>query len=109
MDYLTPDSHVPKSIRALLYYAQRYGDTKAGAVPGAKEDNTLPGLDKVDGTLFVRVAGKTMDYMGWTKEATRRETGTAVLWDGTELGSWKAAGRRMRGIFSEYYSCMLEM
>lgn len=79
------DSHVPKTIRALLYYGQKYGERRAGEVPGAKEANTIPGLDKVDGTLFVRVAGKTMDYMGWTKEGDKEGD-----WDRSALG-WDGA------------------
>lgn len=88
--YLTIDSHVPKSIRALLYYSQQYAGRKAGEVPGAGETNTIPGLDKVDGSLFVRVAGKTMDYMGWTKEGDKEGDWdrSALGWD----GAWKLEG-----------------
>lgn len=93
------DSHVPKSIRSLLFYAQHAGDTAPGAMPGAKsqkEIDAMVGLTEderqwwadmgaVDGTVFVRGAGALMDVLGWTKEGTAQGE-----WDRSALG-WDGA------------------
>ncbi|KAF7292075.1 hypothetical protein MIND_01233700 [Mycena indigotica] len=64
---LHTEVHVVKAIRALVYGAQRFGQTKEG-VPGAVDANgkeTHPGLKAVDGTLFIRLASVMTDALGW--------------------------------------------
>lgn len=85
-----PDSHVPKSIRALYYAAQSYGETQAGKVVGALDANgkeVLRGTAKLDGTIFVRAAGILMDALGWVGHGQ-----PAGSWDRSALGwedAWK--------------------
>ncbi|KAJ8507666.1 hypothetical protein ONZ45_g9998 [Pleurotus djamor] len=81
-----PDSHTLKTLRTLVYASTVLGDTPKGGVPGAaKEDGqteTHPGLSQVDGSLFVRSAGATMNYMGWVAHGQpARED-----WDRSALG-----------------------
>ena len=86
------DSHVLKTIRTLVYGAQRYGDTPAGEVVGTfrdedRQEETHKGLAKVDGTIFVRAAGMVMNEMGWLGHG--QESGD---WDRSALGwddAWK--------------------
>ncbi|KAJ7027761.1 hypothetical protein C8F04DRAFT_1121261 [Mycena alexandri] len=62
------EPHVVKSIRALFYYAQKYGGTPAGGVIGALDGagkETHQGTASLDGTLFVRVAGTMTNAVGW--------------------------------------------
>jgi len=85
-----PDSHVPKTIRTLVYGAQKYGDTPAGGVPGAigkDGKETLPGLALVDGTFWVRAAGVVSDVLGWIDEEGKLSEGD---WDRSGLG-WEEA------------------
>ncbi|KAF5371285.1 hypothetical protein D9758_004168 [Tetrapyrgos nigripes] len=84
-----PDSHVLKTMRTLVFAAREYGDTQAGGVIGAKDvkgQETHPGIEKLDGSAFVRAAGMLMNYMGWTGygESARPD------WDRSALG-WDAA------------------
>ncbi|WVQ67892.1 uncharacterized protein L199_006097 [Kwoniella botswanensis] len=71
-----PDSHVPKAIRSLVYFAELYGSTRPGCfigsfLSGGQTHETIPGLAKVDGTVFVRGAGAIMNQMGWTREGQK--------------------------------------
>lgn len=84
------DSHVPKAIRSLVYYAQHLGWTPAGGLPGCADENgaeVIRGIGKVDGSVFVRIAGKYMDFTGWVKEGGRYQDfdrsalGWAEAWD----------------------------
>lgn len=59
-----PDEHLVKTIRALQHYARIYGERQAGTFKGTG----LKGAEKLDGTLFVRVAGNAMDALGWVRE-----------------------------------------
>lgn len=73
------DSHVPKAIRSLVHYDSLYGSLPAGGFIGAVDENgkeVLPGITKVDGTVFIRGAGLLMDALGWCRE-------------GQEEGSWE--------------------
>ncbi|WWC89561.1 uncharacterized protein L201_004485 [Kwoniella dendrophila CBS 6074] len=68
-----PDSHCPKAIRSLLYFSTSYGSTKPGCfigtyLSGGQTHETLHGLSKVDGSVFIRGAGAIMNQMGWTRE-----------------------------------------
>lgn len=89
---LTTDSHVPKSIRSLLHYSQLYGYRPAGEVPGSivNGKEVVEGISKVDGTLFVRLAGEFMRYAGWVKETGSDGDGNDNSWDRSALG-WDGA------------------
>jgi hypothetical protein len=79
------DEHMPKIARALMDFAVRWGNRAPGYFSAAgKEENertgaqavALEGIDKLDGTLFVRVAGLTFDRLGWVDEGEE-----ARVWD----------------------------
>lgn len=109
-----PDPHTMKAIRALYHGAQAYAYNAApGHVVGAYEyadpttspsqspilaakggdgetkrkEETLNGSGKLDGTVFVRVAGEVMDVLGWVTYGE-----DAGDWDRSGLGwddAWK--------------------
>ena len=85
-----PDAHTLKAIRLLYYGAQQYGCTPPGGAIGAFDEHgreILPGMAKVDGSLFVRAAGVVMDALGWVTYG--QEAGS---WDRSALGwddAWK--------------------
>ena len=54
-----PDDHIAKVQRALLHYAQVYGES----APGAFKGRALEGAEVLDGTLFARVAQLTEKRM----------------------------------------------
>ena len=89
------DSHVLKTIRTLLYAAQKYGETPPGGAIGAfstkDEKETHKGIAKVDGSIFVRAAGLVMDNIGWNghRQGQAKDPDT---WDRSALGwddAWK--------------------
>jgi hypothetical protein len=91
------DSHILKTIRALVYAAQKYGDTRPGGAIGAFSSKdgkeTHKGMSKVDGTIFVRAAGMVMDNVGWTGHKQGDKQGDPDSWDRSALGwddAWKA-------------------
>jgi hypothetical protein len=61
-----PDDHVPKLQRALAHYGTLYG-TKTAGHPEFTETELI-GADKLDGTLFIRVAGLTGKRLGRIRE-----------------------------------------
>lgn len=64
-----PDEHLCKVQRALNHYAALLGGTPAGhfaAVEG------LDGAERLDASLFVRVAGLTANRLGWMREGQAR-------------------------------------
>ena len=71
------DEHMPKIARALMDFAVRWG-TRAPeyfSAAGKEEEDrkadqapSLDGVERLDGTLFVRVAGLTFDRLGWVDE-----------------------------------------
>ncbi|EIN04883.1 hypothetical protein PUNSTDRAFT_75682 [Punctularia strigosozonata HHB-11173 SS5] len=65
-----PDDHIPKVQRTLAHYARLYGHRHSGHFSGllADADDKLPSLEKLDSTLFLRVAGLTMSRLGWMRE-----------------------------------------
>ncbi|KAK8864191.1 hypothetical protein IAR55_001437 [Kwoniella newhampshirensis] len=83
-----PDSHVPKSIRSLFYFASLYGATPPGNfigsyLTGGQTHETIKGMSQVDGSLFIRAAGAIMAQIGEGEEAD---------WDRSALGydeAWK--------------------
>jgi hypothetical protein len=82
------DSHVPKTLRTLIFASQNYGDRAPGTAIGAFHRDsgaeTHNGTGKMDGTIFVRAAGLVMDTMGWASY------GQKGSWDRSALG-WDAA------------------
>lgn len=60
-----PDMHLCKVQRALMYYAETYGGTAPGHFAALKE---VEGAEHLDGTLFIRVAGLTVDRLRWMRE-----------------------------------------
>ncbi|KAI9459258.1 hypothetical protein BJY52DRAFT_1223247 [Lactarius psammicola] len=68
-----PDAHVAGITRALAAFAARWGSRGPGYFGG---EDGMKGLEALDGTLFVRVAGLVMDKLGWAYES------------GHELGQW---------------------
>lgn len=74
-----PDDHLSKLERALVHYAELYGDRPAGHFSRLAGKEGLEGAEFLDGTLFVRVAGLTMSRLGWMRE-------------GQEAGDWDRRG-----------------
>ncbi len=70
-----PDVHVAGVTRALAAFAAQWGNHGAGYFGGGG-DGGLEGRERLDGTLFVRVAGLLMDKLGWAYES------------GYEVGRW---------------------
>jgi hypothetical protein len=73
-----PEEHTPKIARALADFALRWGTRPPGYFSAADESNALgrqppplEGIERLDGTLFVRVAGLTFDRLGWVNEGER--------------------------------------
>jgi hypothetical protein len=74
-----PDEHLAKTVRSLSTFAARWGGRPTGYYAGGGESG-LEGREELDGTLFVRAAGLTLDRLGWAHE-----------W-GKSLGSWDIDG-----------------
>ena len=74
-----PDEHLPKAQRALAHYAREYGTREKGHWAGKEVE--LDGVEKLDGTIFARVAGLTMGRLGWMREGEARGD-----WDGLPFG-----------------------
>ena len=83
------DSHVPKTLRTLIFASQNYGDKAPGTAIGAFHRDsgaeTHNGTGKMDGTIFVRAAGILMDALGWVSHGQKEGS-----WDRSALG-WDAA------------------
>ncbi|KAL0948373.1 hypothetical protein HGRIS_010955 [Hohenbuehelia grisea] len=60
------DEHLPKIQRALAHYAHLYGNRVAGLPDFAETE--LEGAEWIDGSLFVRIAGMTAEYLGRMRE-----------------------------------------
>ncbi|KAI5120442.1 hypothetical protein M0805_009904 [Coniferiporia weirii] len=73
-----PNEHLPKTLRALAHLAH----LPAGRPAGTWSGTGLDGAEVLDGTLFVRVAGLTMNRLGWIREGYKRGE-----WDFT--GFWE--------------------
>ena len=86
----SPDSHVLKSLRSLIYGAENYGSLGKGELigtygPDGKETHT--GIAEVDGSVFIRAAGMMMDTLGWLTYGQKSGD-----WDRSALGwddAWK--------------------
>ncbi|CDO68531.1 hypothetical protein BN946_scf184998.g28 [Trametes cinnabarina] len=67
-----PDDHLCKLLRSLSHFASLYGTTEPGHLKKLGVD--LDGAERLDGTLFVRVAGLSMERVGWMREGQKRDT-----------------------------------
>ncbi|KAF7309250.1 hypothetical protein MIND_00295300 [Mycena indigotica] len=85
---LHTEVHVVKAIRALVYAAQRLGNTEAGGMPGAVDaagKETHPGAKNVDGTVFIRIAAVLTNQLGWVSHGDAEKP-----WD--FRGFWAESG-----------------
>ena len=70
-----PDNHVCKIQRALGHWSRMFGGRPQGywAKSSPKENAVqLKGVEFLDGTLFVRIAGMTQAAKGWMREGQER-------------------------------------
>jgi len=73
-----PNEHLPKLQRALTHYATIYGAAPAGRFDGTELSNA----EMLDGTLFVRVAGLSMNRLGWVREGQdKKNFDHSGFWD----------------------------
>ncbi|RPD56815.1 hypothetical protein L226DRAFT_469036 [Lentinus tigrinus ALCF2SS1-7] len=66
-----PDDHLCKLQRSLAHFASLYGSAPAGHLKELGVE--LDGAEKIDGSLFVRVAGLSMDRLGWMREGQEEQ------------------------------------
>jgi hypothetical protein len=64
------DDHMAKIQRALLHWANMFGSRPVGYWARGKEQ--LEGIELLDGTFFVRIAGLTADKVGWMREGQEK-------------------------------------
>jgi len=69
-----PDNHVCKIQRALGHWSRMFGGRAQGywAKSSQKDAVQLKGVELLDGTLFVRIAGMTQAAKGWLREGQER-------------------------------------
>ena len=70
-----PDEHLPKLQRSLAEFSRLYGTRAPGKLADAAA-SSLKDADRLDGTVFIRTAGLTMDRLGWMREGKPRR-----IWD----------------------------
>ncbi len=99
-----PDEHMPKIARALAEFAARWGTRAPGRFSpcaatgeemmrtGAAPAPALEGIERLDGTLFVHVAGLAFDRLRWVDEDEK-----AVLWDRDDFPMSDAYGASKDG------------
>lgn len=75
-----PDEHLPKLQRSLAEFSRLYGTRAPGKLADAAA-SSLKDADRLDGTVFIRTAGLTMDRLGWMREGKPRR-----IWD--RKGFW---------------------
>lgn len=68
-----PNEHLCKLQRSLWHFADLYGGTPPSAFASLGAAPGLEGLDKLDGTIFVRAAGLTADRLGWMREGQEQK------------------------------------
>jgi hypothetical protein len=61
-----PSEHLCKIQRSLIHWAVLFGERSAGYWENGKEN--IDGIELLDGSLFVRAAGLTVDALGWMRE-----------------------------------------
>ena len=71
-----PDDHYPKVVRTLAHYGRLYGMREAGRADFTGTE--LKGAEKLDGSLFVRVAVLTYERLGRVLEGEKD-----YVWDRT--------------------------
>jgi hypothetical protein len=94
-----PEEHAPKIARALADFDARWctrapgyfaacavGDEEAARMAVATR---LDGVERLDGTLFARIAGLTFDRLGWVGE-------------GKEAGRWDWDGYPMLDLYATF-------
>ena len=69
-----PDNHVCKIQRALGHWSRMFGGRPQGywTKSSPKDTAQLKGVELLDGTLFIRVAGMTQATKGWLREGQER-------------------------------------
>ncbi|GAA6022709.1 hypothetical protein JCM10207_008073 [Rhodosporidiobolus poonsookiae] len=72
------DEHVTKTVRSLYFAAAHFG-----ASPKGMFQSSLPGVNEMDGSIFIRAAGLTLASVGWRHEGDAGNMGT---WDRSGLG-----------------------
>lgn len=65
-----PNEHLCKAQRALYHYAENFGATPAGHFAG--KVTGLEGIEALDGSLFVRIAGLTANRLGRMREGQEK-------------------------------------
>ncbi|KAI0065175.1 hypothetical protein BV25DRAFT_1822291 [Artomyces pyxidatus] len=65
---LHDNEHLCKVIRSLSFFAAKWGNRPAGYYVADGEEKGWEGIEKLDGTLFVRTAGLVMERLGWVAE-----------------------------------------
>jgi hypothetical protein len=76
---LSPNEHTPKLVRSLADSAVRWGTRGPGYFSSKSDEDgwrPLEGIERLDGTLFVRIAGITLERLGWVHEGEK-----ARRWD----------------------------
>lgn len=63
-----PNEHLPKIQRTFAFWAAKYGTRQAGYFADANSELKLDGLELLDGSFFIRVAGLTAKQLGWIRE-----------------------------------------
>ncbi|KAJ8473956.1 hypothetical protein ONZ51_g7532 [Trametes cubensis] len=66
-----PDDHLVKLQRSLAHFSSLYGSAPAGYLKELGVE--LEGVERIDGSLFVRVAGLAMERVGWMREGQERD------------------------------------
>ncbi|KAI0667411.1 hypothetical protein C8Q78DRAFT_982136 [Trametes maxima] len=66
-----PDDHLCKLQRSLAHFDSLYGSTPAGHLK--KLGVELDGAERIDGSLFVRIAGLALDRVGWMREGQEKD------------------------------------
>lgn len=65
-----PDEHLGKTQRSLMHWASLFGTRPSGEwVNNAKN---LEGIELLDGSIFIRIAGLTVDALGWMREGQEK-------------------------------------
>ncbi|KAF5372176.1 hypothetical protein D9758_005081 [Tetrapyrgos nigripes] len=85
-----PDDHLIKLIRALAHYATLYGS----CAPVEKDflHTGLEGAEKIDGTLFIRAAGLTMDRILGQMPSRENLKEYVMYWDREGFHTWSEKG-----------------
>ncbi|KAF5372179.1 hypothetical protein D9758_005082 [Tetrapyrgos nigripes] len=86
-----PDDHLIKLVRALVHYATLYGSRAASEKDFL--DTGLEGAEKIDGTLFIRAAGLTMDRILGQMPSRENLKEYVMYWDREGFHTWSEKGK----------------